>query len=52
MLPGERHREHVLKTEEENRTFRQRPELFSMAAVLTDTAMRPDECYGEQFSEI
>jgi integrase len=46
MLPGERHREHVVKPDEEARYLAAAPEpLGSVAAVLTDTGMRPDECY-------
>ena len=46
MLPGERHREHVVTFEEEARYLAAAPEpLASVAAVLIDTGMRPDECY-------
>jgi integrase len=46
MLPGERHREHVVKPEEEVRFLAAAPEpLASVATVLIDTGMRPDECY-------
>jgi integrase len=46
MLPGERHREHVVKPDEEARYLAAAPEpVGSVAAVLTDTGMRPDECY-------
>ena len=46
MLPGERHREHVVKPDEEARYLAVAPEpLCSVAAVLMDTGMRPDECY-------
>lgn len=44
LLPGERHREHVVKPHEEARYLAAAPEpLGSVAAVLTDTGMRPDE---------
>jgi integrase len=46
MLPGERHREHVVKPDEEVRFLAAAPEpLASVATVLIDTGMRPDECY-------
>lgn len=46
MLPGGRHREHVVKFEEESRYLAAAPEpLSSVAAILFDTGMRPDECY-------
>jgi integrase len=46
MLPGERHREHVVKVDEEARYLAAADEpLRSVAAVLIDTGMRPDECY-------
>ena len=46
MLPGERHREHVVTLEEEARYLAAAPEpLGSVAAILVDTGMRPDECY-------
>ena len=46
MLPGERHREHVVKSDEEARYLAAALEpLGSVAAILIDTGMRPDECY-------
>jgi len=46
MLPGERHREHVVKCDEEACYLAAAPEpLGSVAAILIDTGMRPDECY-------
>ncbi len=46
MLPRERHREHVVKSEEEARYLAAAPEpLASVAAILVDTGVRPDECY-------
>jgi integrase len=46
MLPGERHREHVVTLEEEARYLAAAPQpLGSVAAILVDTGMRPDECY-------
>ncbi len=47
MLPGERHREHVVTPEEEARYLAAAPEpLASVAAVLMDTGMRPDDAIG------
>ena len=46
MLPGERHREHVVTFEEEARYLAAASEpLASVAAILIDTGTRPDECY-------
>ena len=45
MLPGERHREHVVSKEEEGKYLDSALEpLRSFATVLVDTGMRPDEC--------
>jgi integrase len=53
MLPGERHREHVVKFDEESRYLAAAPEpLGSVAAVLIDTGMRPDECYRLQWESV
>ena len=53
MLPGERHREHVVKPDEEARYLAAAPEpLGSVAAVLIDTGMRPDECYRLRWESI
>jgi integrase len=53
MLPGERHREHVVKRDEETRYLAAAPEpLASVAAVLTDTGMRPDECYRLRWESV
>ncbi len=53
MLPGERHREHVVKPDEEARYLAAAPEpLCSVAAVLTDTGMRPDECYRLRWESV
>src|SRR6266496_1783752 len=44
MIPGERHREHVVKFDEEARYLGVAAEpLASVTAVLIDTGMRPDE---------
>ena len=46
MLPGERHREHVVSLEEEARYLGAALEpLLSVVVILIDTGMRPDECY-------
>jgi integrase len=53
MLPGERHREHVIKPDEEARYLAAAPEpLGSVAAVLIDTGMRPDECYRLRWESV
>jgi integrase len=53
MLPGERHRERVLSIEEEARYFTAAAEpLASIAAVLSDTGMRPEECYRLRWETI
>ncbi len=52
-LPGERHREHVVAPEEEARYLAAAPEpLASVAAVLTDTGLRPDECFRLRWEAI
>lgn len=46
MLPGERHRERVVTPNEEARYLASASEpLASIAAVLADTGMRPEECF-------
>src|SRR5438132_2030775 len=46
LLRGERHRERVVLPEEEAKYLAAVPEpLLSVATVLADTGMRPDECY-------
>ena len=46
LLPGEKHRERVVTHEEEDRYLAAAPEpLGSIAAILTDTGMRPEECF-------
>jgi integrase len=52
-LPGERHRERVLMVHEEARYLAAAPEpLASIAAVLADTGMRPEECYRLRWETI
>jgi integrase len=46
MLSGERRRERVVSREEESRYLAAAPEpVGSMAAVLMDTGLRPEECF-------
>lgn len=53
MLPGERHREHVVTYEEEARYLAAAPEpLASVAAILIDTGTRPDECYRLRWESV
>jgi integrase len=53
MLPGERHREHVVTFEEESRYLAAATEpLGSVAAILADTGMRPDECYRLRWESV
>jgi integrase len=53
MLPGERHRERVVTREEEARYLNcASPMLCSVATVLADTGMRPDECYRLRWEAI
>jgi integrase len=50
MLSGEQHREFVLSQEEEAKYLAAAPEpLASVATVLADTGMRPEECYRLQW---
>jgi integrase len=53
MLSGERHREHVVTSEEEVEYLAAASELLaSVAAVLADTGMRPDECFRLRWEAI
>src|SRR5262249_33571202 len=53
MIPGERHRERVLSTEEEARYLTAASEpLASIGAVLAETGMRPEECYRLRWETI
>jgi integrase len=53
MLPGERHREHVVTFEEEVRYLAvAAPLLASVATVLADSGMRPDECHRLRWEAI
>jgi integrase len=50
MLPGERHRERVVLPAEEAKYLAAAPEpLASIAAVLVDTGLRPEECFRLQW---
>ena len=53
MLTGERHRERVVTPEEEAKYLAAAPEpLASVAAVLADTGLRPDECFRLRWEAI
>ena len=53
MLSGERHREFVLSAAEEAKYLAAAPEpLASVATVLADTGMRPEECYRLQWESV
>ena len=53
MLSGEKHREFVLSQEEESKYLALATEpLASVATVLTDTGMRPEECYRLQWEYV
>jgi integrase len=52
-LPGERRRERVITPEEEARYLAVAPEpLASVAAVLADTGMRPEECFRLRWEDV
>src|SRR6516165_8837235 len=53
MLSGERHRERIVATEEEARYLAVAHEpLVSIATVLIDTGMRPEECFRLRWESI
>jgi integrase len=53
VLPGEQHRDRVISQEEEVQYLAATEEpLGSIAAVLTDTGLRPDECYRLRWEHI
>lgn len=53
MINGENHREFVLTPEEEARYLAAAPEpLASIATVLADTGLRPEECYRMRWDGI
>jgi len=53
MISGEAHREFVLTPEEEARYLAATPEpLASIATVLADTGLRPEECYRMRWDGI
>jgi integrase len=52
-LPGERHREFVLSQQEEGLYLASAPEpLASVASVLAETGLRPEECYRLRWESI
>jgi integrase len=53
VLPGERHRERVISSDEERRYLAAATEpLASIVAILADTGMRPEECFRLQWENI
>lgn len=53
VLSGERHRERVISDDEEARYLAAATEpLASVAAILADTGMRPEECFRLQWENI
>jgi len=53
LLPGERHRERVVSPEEEARYLAAASEpVASIAAVLADTGLRPEECFRLRWEAI
>lgn len=53
LLPGEQHRERVVSREEETRYLAAALEpLASIATVLAETGLRPDECYQLRWEHI
>jgi integrase len=52
-LPGERRRERVISSEEESRYLAAaREPLSSIATVLADTGMRPEECFRLRWEDL
>lgn len=52
-LSGETHRDRVITSAEETRYLAAAPELLSsLAAVLLDTGLRPEECYRLQWEDV
>src|SRR6267143_2470261 len=53
LLPGERHRERVVTPEEEAKYLDAAPEpLASVTAILSDTGLRPEECFRLRWEAI
>lgn len=53
LLPGEQHRDRVITADEEAKYLAAAHEpLSSIATVLTDTGLRPDECYRLRWADI
>jgi len=53
LLPGERHREHVVTPEEEARYLAAAPQLLaSIATVLVESGLRPEECFRMRWETV
>jgi integrase len=53
LLPGGRHREHVVSSEEEARYLAAAPDaLAHVSTVLVDTGLRPEECFRLRWEAI
>jgi integrase len=53
MIPGEKHRDRVLTSDEEKRYFEHaEPLLRDAAAILLDCALRPDECFRLRWEQV
>jgi integrase len=53
MLPGTRHREHVVTPQEEALYLATAPDVLgAVAAVLVDTGLRPEECFRLRWESI
>jgi integrase len=53
LLPGEKHRERVVSQEEEAKYLVAAPELLaSVAAILCDSGLRPEECFRLRWEAI
>jgi integrase len=53
LLPGERHRERVVTLDEERQYLDNAPEpLKSIATILADSGLRPDECYRMRWENL
>jgi integrase len=53
LLPGGRHREHVVSFEEEARYLAAAPDLLAqVSTILVDTGLRPEECFRLQWEAI
>jgi integrase len=53
MLPGARHREHVVTFDEEARYLAAAPEIMAhVSTILIDTGLRPEECFRLRWEAI